>query len=709
VEFWRYYRVIRRRRWLIILGTLAAVLTVAYWNYNSQALYIGRTTVMESKSIQQTGIPIFQSQMMGNSVDLQLQLSNLGNLATSQRVLSNAAQTLADLGMNFTPQQVLAATSVTPVRDTNILAIEVMLPDAKSAKVAADVIAAEFKKVYADLHNASVSQSREFIEAQIEVTRQAMIRAQDAVKRYKEENGIVQIDQQLGAVVGKITQAQTAADQARIGHEAAAARAAQALKELRKMKEWENSGKTVSRNPIWERLREQLIELETKRASMLNGTSGQSRRGENHPEVLAVQAQINDVKAQLLDPKIKEEYVASSTDTKSPTYQNATISYVNARVDDVATDAQQAAAQSVASAMKSEMTQLPAKEAKVAELTVDLKAATDTYGLMKSKLDEAKILEQQNRNEVALKTIDPAFVRQVDEKHSLKLMLALMLAPLLGVGVAFLLHYTDNTVKTAGDAEKLLGLPVLTAVPGSRAHSLPRQNCPEIMEVAYQMLTSNLWIASQNGESNSIVVVSAEPDAGRSVTASNLAVSLAREGARVILVDSDFRKPTQHLIFGVDNKAGLTNILSGGATLEDALAPTRVQGLLLVPAGPVPDNPVKLLRSPEMRDFVAQIAELADFVIYDTPAGIAFPDPVLVATIVGNAVVVHSAGRVPRGSESELRARMENIGIRLLGVVLNKVRREDSSSYFHYHRSYEGVGMPQLASGKKTIKGAKGA
>lgn len=708
MEFWRYYRVIRRRRWLIILGTLVAVLAVAFWNYNSEPLFIGRTTVMESKSIQQTGIPIFASQMMGSSVDLQLQLSNLGNLATSQRVLSNAAQTLADLGMNYTPQQVLAATSVTPVRDTNILAIEVMLPDAKSAKVAADVIAAEFKKVYADLHNASVSQSREFIEAQIEVTRAAMIRAQDAVKRYKEENGVVQIDVQLGAAIQKTTQAQAAASQAQIAHDAAAAREAQTLQELRKMKEWENSGKVVSRNPIWQRLREQLVDLETRKAGMLNGGLGQSRRGPNHPDVLATQAQIDDVKRQLLDTK--EEYVSSSAENRSPIYQSATNSYVNARVENVATDAQQAAAQSVAAAMKAEMGELPAKEAKVAELTVDLKAATDTYGLMKSKLDEAKIREQQNRNEVALKTIDPAFVRSVDQKHALKIALALMLAPLMGVGVAFLLHYTDNTVKTAGDAEKLLGLPVLTAVPGSRAHSLPRQSCPEIMEVAYQMLTSNLWIASQNGESNSIVVVSAEPDAGRSVTASNLAVSLAREGARVILVDSDFRKPTQHLIFGVDNKAGLTNILSGGATLEDALAPTRVQGLLLVPAGPVPENPVKLLRSPEMRDFVQQISELADFVIYDTPAGIAFPDPVLVATIVGSAVVVHSAGRVPRGSESELRARMENIGIRLLGVVLNKVRREDSSSYFHYHRSYEGVGMPQLASGKKTIKGAsKGA
>jgi succinoglycan biosynthesis transport protein ExoP len=663
---------------------------------------------MESRSVKDLGIPLYQSQLVSSPTDLQLQISNLGNLATSQRVMQNAAQTLSDLGLNYDARRILSATSVTPVRDTNILAIEVTLSDAEAAKVAADVVAAEFKKVYADLNNASVSQSKEFIEAQIEATHAAMVRAQDAVKKFKEESGIIQIDQQAASTIQRISRAEETASGTQIAHQTAAARAAQALKEVEALDEWQESGKTVSRNPLWQRLTEQLVDLETRKASMLNGGPGQSRRGPNHPEVLAIQSQIDNVKQELLNTK--EEYVSGTSESKNPIYQNAANTYVNSRVEDVATAAQQTAAQNVANEARAEMAQLPEKEARMAELMVDLKTATDTYALMKNKLDEAKILEQQNKNEVALKTIDPAFVRPVDQKHGLKIILALMLAPLMGVGVAFLLHYTDNTVKTVTDAEKLLSLPVLTAIPTSKAHSLPRQNCPEIMDVAYQMLTSNLWIATQENESNSIVMVSAEPDAGRSVTASNLAVALAREGARVILVDSDLRKPTQHLIFNVENRVGLTNILSGGATLEDALMPTRVPGLLLVPSGPIPDNPVKLLRSEEMKEFAKQISDLADFVIFDTPAGIAFPDPVLVASIVGNAVVVHSAGRVPRGSESELRARLDSVGIHLLGVVLNKVRREDSSSYFHYHRSYEGVGLPQLAGGTKTIRdSSKGA
>ena len=372
-------------------------------------------------------------------------------------------------------------------------------------------------------------------------------------------------------------------------------------------------------------------------------------------------------------------------------------------MEQVAVDAQRSATGAVLSQMQAELGQLPAKEAEMALLQLDVRAATDTYGLMRSKLDEATIREQQAKNEVALKTVDVAMVFPVNQKGRLKLILAFLLSPLLGIGVAFLLHYTDNTIKTAAEAERLLGLPVLAVVPGSRGHSLPRQTCPEILDVAYQMLTSNIWIANQNHGLNSIAVVAAEPDVGRSVTASNLAVALTREGARVILVDADLRQPTQHLILGVDNKVGLTNVLSGGATLEDALVPTRVQGLLLVPTGPVPDNPVKLLRSPEMKECVDSLRELADFVVYDTPSGVAFPDAVLVSSYVGNALVVHSAGRVPRGSEPEFRARLELVGVNLIGTVLNRVRREDSSGYFHYHRSYANVLMAKLPGGKRAI------
>lgn len=701
MEFWRYYRIIRRRRWLILIGMVICVGGVALSNYMAKPLFTGRTTVMEPEGMSQQEVPLYPSQL--TQLDVQLRLSNLASIATSQRVFGAAAETLPEYGMRFSPQQIFSSTKVSPVRDTNILAVEVTLPDPNEAMVAADVIAEEFKRVYSELNNAALAQSREFIEAQLETTREAMVKAQDERRKFKEANEIVMIDQQTSAVVQRMSQAKTDINNANTGLQAITARTAQLEKELAKMPEWETTGQTTSRNPIWQRLKEELLVLETRKAAMMGGTAGTQRRGPNHPDIAVIQGQIDEIKAKFVNEAIKEDYVAATQESVNTNYKSTLDRWLMSKVDQLGYQAQREALAAALEEMRGELAELPEKQAKLAELDADVYAATNTYSLMRNKLDEAKIKEKQARNEVALKTIDPAYVFPVNQRKMLKLLLALILSPLLGIGVAFLLHYTDNTIKTAADAEKLIGLPVLTAVPGARGHSLPRQKCSEAMEVSYQMLTSGLWIANQNQQVNSVAVVSAEPDVGRSVVASNLATSLAREGARVILVDADLRQPTQHLIFGVDNKVGLTNVLSGGAALEDAVAPTRVQGLLLVPTGPAPENPVKLLRSAEMNDFAQQVKDLADFVIYDTPAGVSFPDPVLVATQAGNAVLVHAAGRVPRGSEPEFRAKLEAVGVRLLGTVLNRVRREDSSGYFHYHRSYEGVRGGQLSDGKKAI------
>jgi capsular exopolysaccharide synthesis family protein len=651
-------------------------------------------------------------------LDSQIKLSNLVTMATSQKVLANAADTLRDLGMHFTPEQVIQRTKVQPVGGTNILAVEVTLPAEKlsptepnrdaeartagEAKVAADVVANEFKKVYAELNNSALRQSREFIEAQLATTKIAMAKSQDALRQFKEESGVVDVPVQSSALVQRLMQAKTRLTEVSAGCEASDARVAKIESELKDLPEWETMSSSTSRDPVWQDLRTQLIRIESAKAAML-GKPGEQRRGPNHPEVQALNRQLEDVKSQLQETQ--ERYINQKTDSKNPTHQSTLSSWISAKVDQVGAHASQEVVSAEVGSVLDELGAMPAAEAKMLELHADLEAATNTFRMMRNKLDEAKIKEQQAQSEVSLRTIDPAYVVRVNQRQLLKFILALVLSPLLGVGVAFLLHYTDNTIKTAAEAEKLLGLPVLCAVPETRAHSLPRQRCPEIVGVAYQMLTSNLWILNQNDGVNGVVVVSAEPNVGRSVTASNLAVSLAREGAKVVLVDADLRQPSQHLLFGVDNKVGLTNILSGAASLEDVLSPTKVQGLLLIPTGPVPENPVKLLRSAEMKDMDQQVKDVADFVIYDTPAGVTFPDPVLVAAQVGAVVVVHSAGRVPRGSEADFHSRLQSMGVRLLGAVLNNVKREDSSSYFHYRRSYQGMAVAQLPGGKKSISG----
>jgi len=726
LEFWRYYRIIRRRRWLILLGMAICVGMVAYSNMNSVQSYMGHTTLMEPKGMAQEGIPLYPEQY--TQLDVQLRLSNLSAIASSAKVRQRAADALHDFDSTLTPEEIantLQQLDVHAEKDTNILALEITLPsiprgsesrEAAEARtreyvtVATEVVAAEFKKYYSELNNSAVTQSREFIQAQLESTHKAMVDAQNKVRKFMEENGVVRLDQQGVSLVQRLEQTKTGLSEAQGAYEAAVARTKSQSTELKSLPEWEKISESTALNPIWQQLSEQLTQAESEKAAMMaDPATGKSGRLANHPDVIAIQRKIDDIKGQLRTG-IKDQFAAAGqpqyilaqkNEQKSMAYQNAFDRWLQSKVEEAGAAAQVQAMNDEIARIHGEMSAMPARDAKYAELQADVQSATTTYGLMRQKLDEARLREQQTQSEVSLKTIDPAYSIAVGNKQVLKLILALVLSPILGIGVAFLLYYTDNTVKTASEAEKLLGLPVLCAVPESRAHAFSRQRCPEIVDVAYQMLTSNIWIASQNGALNGLVVVSAEPNVGRSVTASNLAISLAREGARVVLVDADLRQPSQHLMFGVENKVGLTNVIAGAATLEDVLVPTKIQGLLLVPTGPVPDNPVKLLRSEEFKSIDEQIKDVADFVIYDTPAGVTFPDPVLVAAHVGAAVVVHSAGRVPRGSEADLNARLESIGVKLFGVILNKVKREDSSSYFHYRRSYQGIATAQLPGGKK--------
>lgn len=179
--------------------TIRAVLAVAFvcsfaarCVASESEMYVARTTIMESAYL--ACGPIQQTLEMQER-----RLSELGTLLTSQRVLSNAANTMADLGLKQ-PAQVLSAVTITPVRDTNILAIEVTLPDPREAKVAADVVAAEFKKVYSDMHTAPLSNRREFCQAWSKKAASALTASINAVKAHKRKHGVRKDDAELAVL-----------------------------------------------------------------------------------------------------------------------------------------------------------------------------------------------------------------------------------------------------------------------------------------------------------------------------------------------------------------------------------------------------------------------------------------------------------------------------------------------------------------------------
>lgn len=692
MELWRYYRILRRRKWLIVIGMLVctAVTYVVVWR--APVMYRARTTLMERHPGTETGVPIYRD-VQAMQMDIDVRLSNLANILTSDTVIMRTANSLALLGISVDPGKILENTTVQPVRTTEILAVEVRSTDPDEARDAANELVNQFRIFYAELAHGATRESREFIASQLPKAKAELDRVQKALRAYKEQSDVTVFDSQSTLMLQRATSTQNELSSAEI----AAAETANRLKvirdQLRGQPQMRVAALTTAQNPIWQGLATDLARLEAQLAFQ------EQTRGPKHPTVAALKDQIAETRAKM-DAE-KQNTLSSTTEQLNPIYNAVLDRYVATKVDNIGHTARAKGLRAVLAQQKAALASLPAKEMELMRLELERRAAQETYTLLRTKLDEATIKEQETKSGSSIKIIDPARAVPVNQQKGFKVALAAILSPLLMCALAFLLHYLDNSIRTAEEAEQLLGLPITAVVPLSRAHNLARQPQAEPLTVSYQILADHLWHEAEHSGRNTFLVASAEPGTGRTITAANLAVVLARDGSRVILIDSDLRRPRLHAVFGLDNRAGLTNILTGGATVEEVIMPTRIEGLLLLSSGPLPDNPVRVLRSQAMAEFVEEVSSLADFIIFDSPAGVAFADAALLASQTKNVILVHAAGSVPRGAEHEFRSRLDKIEANVNLAVLNKANPEESHGYFHYRRSYQPL---RLRDGKEAAE-----
>ncbi len=201
---------------------------------------------------------------------------------------------------------------------------------------------------------------------------------------------------------------------------------------------------------------------------------------------------------------------------------------------------------------------------------------------------------------------------------------------------------------------------------------------------AYRSLRTNLEFSSLDRPLKTMVVTSAGPEEGKSTTLANLAVTLAQAEKKVILVDCDLRRPSQHEIFEVGNSLGLTSmVVDEEAFRNPPLQETPVPNLKLLPSGPLPPNPSELLGSRRMEEIIATLREKADLVLFDAPPIIAVTDAAVLASKVDGVLLVIRAGTTKRDHAQRAKALLEKVNARLVGAVLNNVRMDIS-----LHRYY---------------------
>ena len=204
----------------------------------------------------------------------------------------------------------------------------------------------------------------------------------------------------------------------------------------------------------------------------------------------------------------------------------------------------------------------------------------------------------------------------------------------------------------------------------------------------YRTIRTNIEFMAVDREIQAILVTSATQGEGKSTTSSNLAVAYAQQGKKVLIIDTDMRRPTVHYTFRVANGLGLSSLLTRQAEKEKAILPTKVDNLSILTAGPIPPNPAELLSSRAMEHLVSQLREEFDVIIFDAPPLLQVADSRITSKLTDGVVLVVGCTTSDRQRVLKAKEQLELAEAKILGVVLNRRELTDDSAYQYYY-SYE--------------------
>jgi len=304
---------------------------------------------------------------------------------------------------------------------------------------------------------------------------------------------------------------------------------------------------------------------------------------------------------------------------------------------------------------------------------------------------------QGQNNSVVVRIYEAASPPAAPSKPQLTRIVAmgLLCGLAVGIGGAWLRDFTDPRLKSPEEVRAALGLPLLGVVPrmaGKVKDNVRGQMChlesmSDVAE-AYRTLRTAIYFGSTGGQVKTMLVTSPAPGDGKSTTASNLAIAMAQAQRRTLLIDTDFRKPTQHKIFNLKDEVGLSSVLSSAEPIEKAIQPTGVHGLDLLPCGPIPGNPSELLNSEAFEKLLEKLSKEYDHVVLDSPPVLSVADARILGAVCDKTVMVLRQQKSTKKSSQAACDEMLNVGSRLLGVVVNDVPRRKGEGYYGQTYAY---------------------
>lgn len=342
--------------------------------------------------------------------------------------------------------------------------------------------------------------------------------------------------------------------------------------------------------------------------------------------------------------------------------------------------------------------------ARQSELNTRLQQHQSNYESLLRNLESVRIAEAQTADYLSVAEDAGTPTQPIRPRTLLNILLATLLGALLTLGLGFLVEFFDNSLHTRDEVEQLTGIPALAAIAHIRGIGPPsklittRAAGSPISE-AYRMLRTNIEYAQVDRPIHTLLVTSSAPHEGKSTTAANLAVTMARTGQRVVLVDLDLREPALHHFFKLNNQRGITTaLLHPEENIADYMLPTGVDNLSVITSGPLPSNPAEILGSQRIADLIEELKEHADLILFDSSPVLLLADATILARRCDAALLVARAGSTRIDSLRQVREQLAQSGARLIGVVLNRVSTSPVGDHYYRRRWWRGrqPGQPQV-------------
>ena len=741
-----YLRVIMKRKWTVIAFFAIIVITVAIHTFTATPVYEASTRLIIDKenpnvvSIQevmainasgtdyyQTQYKIIESRTVAREVIRHLNLEKseeffprpkddfISNLKRSIReTLSfwkdsvksllriehkKTSTTLAE----YEPDSPLVSAfikriTVNPIRNSRLVDVNFQAKDPVLATKAVNTLADAFIGQNLETKLRAVQDAVKWLHSRIEDERKRVEKAEQALLGYKEKHSIItDFSSDVENITAqKLAQLNTQVVDAESKRVEAETRYTQAMA-LTGTPDMLDSIPEVLNNELIRQIKSMEVEL-YKRMSELS-----KKYGQKHPQMVAIESELNTLQ------KRKTQEVNRVISSLKNEYRVAL--------------AKENSLKAALAKQKKESLELNQKAIEYGVLRREAESARQMYELLFKRFKETSLTEDMKTGNIRI--VDRAEVPKypVKPKKKLNILLAIIVGLVTGVGLAFFFEYLDNTIKIPEDVKQHLNIPYLGPAPlfgmesdgnpeGDRSRELVTLHSPKSTgSESYRGIRTSILFSSAESAPQVILITSAGPKEGKTITTANLAVTMAQSGSKVMILDCDMRRPKLHKVFGAARDQGVSNILVGSTDLDKAIFHTHLPNLDIIPCGPIPPNPSEMLGSARMSTLLNKLRKQYAHILIDSPPSTAVTDAVVLSKSVDGVVLVIRAGDTVREIVKNGVAQLETVGAHILGAVLNGVDTgRDSYYYYQYYYYYYGEDgeKKRKSRRKKRKKRAKG-